>query len=69
MHMRRQSIAMRNSRSRELSSVTVMPPTLAYSWFVQKASQRPLLETVIAAMMKRWQVREVKMNVGIREVI
>lgn len=36
---------------------------------MQKVSHRPLLETVMDAMMKRWQVSEESVNSGIRAQI
>ena len=60
----RQSIMARNSRSRLLSSVTEMPPTLAYKLFGQNASQRPLLDTVIEVITKRWHVKDERVNKG-----
>lgn len=67
--IRRQSIFSRNSLSRTLSSVTGIPPTLAYRLLVQKVSHRPLLATVMDAIMKRWQVSEESVNSGIRAQI
>lgn len=63
------SIIRRNSRSRVLSSPTDMPPTLAYSALLQNTSHSPLLETVTAAMMNRWHVRDESMKRGTRAQI
>lgn len=62
----RQSIIDRNSRSRTLSSVMEIPPTRAYRLFGQKASQSPLLDTVMEVMMNRWQVSEDSVKSGTR---
>jgi len=67
--MRRQSIMLKNSRSRTLSSVMGMPPTLAKSSFVQNVSQRPLDETTTEAMMNLWHVREDRVKEGFRAQI
>ena len=49
-----------------LSSPTGIPPTFAYRLFMQKASQRALLETAMAVMMNRWQVSEERVKEGNR---
>lgn len=61
-----QSIMRSSSRSKTLNSPRGIPPTRAYTLLLEKASQRHLLETAMAAITKRWQVRDVRKKMGIR---
>ena len=63
------SIILKNSRSRTLSSAVEIPPTLAYTLFRQKESQKVLEAMEMDVMTKRWQVREVIVNRGLRSQI
>ena len=63
------SIMLKNSRSRTLSSAVEIPPTLAYTLFRQKESQKVFEAIEMDVMTKRWQVREVIVNLGLRSQI
>ena len=63
------SIILKNSRSRTLSSAVAIPPTLAYTLFRQKESQKVLEAMEMDVMTKRWQVSEVIVNRGLRSQI
>ena len=56
----------KSSRSNELSSRVRIPPTLAYTAFVVKMSQKASLAMTMDVKMKRWHVREESVKRGKR---